>query len=165
MLEFLFMGLRRQQCPHRLPQKFLLSCQNGCLSETTTSQDCRNVNKIGGDKPTISFLLYILFPLYICTVCKISLNFNYRVFQLDMLHFKRLLGHQKCTFKSWKRYLYIHEIRTFKYFWPEWWNIKWNSAIIQDWGCGGQGCYFQPNPRVISQISASHECTDPVFMT
>ena len=24
----------------------------------------------------------------------------YRVFQLDMLHFKRLLGHQKCTFKS-----------------------------------------------------------------
>ena len=22
---------------HRLPQKFLLSCQNGCLSETTTS--------------------------------------------------------------------------------------------------------------------------------
>ena len=24
----------------------------------------------------------------------------YRVFQLDMLHFKRLLGHQKSTFKS-----------------------------------------------------------------
>ena len=59
MLEFLFMGLGRQQCPHRLPQKFLLSCQNGCLSETTTSQDCRNVNKIGGDKPTISYLLYV----------------------------------------------------------------------------------------------------------
>ena len=29
-------------------------------------------------------------------------------------------------------------------------------------GCGGQGCYFQPNPRVISQMSASHECTDTV---
>ena len=52
-----------------------------------------------------------------------------------------------------------------KYFWTEWWNIKWNSAIIQDRGCGGQGCYFQPNPRVISQMSASHECTDTVFMT
>ena len=52
-----------------------------------------------------------------------------------------------------------------KKFWTEWWNFKWNSAIIQDWGCGGQGCYFQPNPRVISQISASHKCTDPVFMT
>ena len=25
---------------------------------------------------------------------------RYRVFQLDMLHFKRLLGHQKSTFKS-----------------------------------------------------------------
>ena len=52
-----------------------------------------------------------------------------------------------------------------KYLWTEWWNFKWNSAIIQDWGCGGQRYYFQPNPRVISQISASHECTDPVFMT
>ena len=49
--------------------------------------------------------------------------------------------------------------------WTEWFNFKWNSAIIQEWGCGGQGCYFQPNPRVISQISASHKCTDPVFMT
>ena len=29
----------------------------------------------------------------------------------------------------------------------------------------GQGCYFQPNPSVISQMSASHECTDTVFMT
>jgi hypothetical protein len=32
-------------------------------------------------------------------------------------------------------------------------------------GCGGHGCYFQPNLRVISQISASQECTDSVFMT
>ena len=38
-------------------------------------------------------------------------------------------------------------------------------AIIQDWGCGVQGCYFQPNPRVISQIFASPECTDSVCMT
>ena len=52
-----------------------------------------------------------------------------------------------------------------KKFWTEWWNFKWNSAIIQNWGCGGRGCYFQPNPRVIGQISASHECTDLVFMT
>ena len=52
-----------------------------------------------------------------------------------------------------------------KKFWTEWWNFKWNSAIIRNWGCGGQGCYFQPNPRVISQISASHKCTDSVFMT
>ena len=33
------------------------------------------------------------------------------------------------------------------------------------WCRGGHGCYFQPNPRVISQMSASHECTDTVFMT
>jgi hypothetical protein len=32
-------------------------------------------------------------------------------------------------------------------------------------GRGGHGCYFQPNLRVISQISASQECTDSVFMT
>ena len=38
-------------------------------------------------------------------------------------------------------------------------------ALFQDWGCGGQGCYFQPNPSVISQMSASHECTDTVFIT
>ena len=38
-------------------------------------------------------------------------------------------------------------------------------APIQDWGCGGQGCYFQPNPSVISQMSISHERTDTVFMT
>ena len=38
-------------------------------------------------------------------------------------------------------------------------------ALFQDWGCGGQGCYFQPNPSVISQMSAPHECTDTVFMT
>ena len=24
----------------------------------------------------------------------------------------------------------------------EWWNFKWNSAIIQNQGCGGQGFYF-----------------------
>jgi hypothetical protein len=37
-------------------------------------------------------------------------------------------------------------------------------ALFQDWGCGGQGCYFQPNQSVISQMSASHECTDTVVM-
>ena len=37
-------------------------------------------------------------------------------------------------------------------------------ALFQDWGCGGQGCYFQPNPSVISQMSASNEFTDTVFM-
>ena len=30
----------------------------------------------------------------------LQVNCYYRVFQLDMLHFKRLLGHQKSTFKS-----------------------------------------------------------------
>ena len=52
-----------------------------------------------------------------------------------------------------------------KYFWTEWWNFKWNSAIIQVWGCGGGGCYFQSNQRVISQMSASHKCTDFIFVT
>ena len=37
----------------------------------------------------------------------------YRVFQLDLPQIKRLLGHQKCTFKSQKWYLYIHEMRNF----------------------------------------------------
>jgi hypothetical protein len=31
-------------------------------------------------------------------------------------------------------------------------------------GCGGHGCYFQPNSSVISQNSASHECTDTICM-
>ena len=58
--------------------------------------------------------------------------------------------------KNWK-YLYIMYIQTLFciYFF----------ALIQDWGCGGQGCYFQPNPSVISQMSASHECTDMFFVT
>ena len=30
----------------------------------------------------------------------------------------------------------------------------WNFAISQNWGCGGQGCYFWPNPRVLSKKSA-----------
>ena len=42
---------------------------------------------------------------------------------------------------------------------------KWNPAIIQNWGCGGQGSYFQPKTSVISQISAPHECANIVFMT
>ena len=32
-------------------------------------------------------------------------------------------------------------------------------------GCGGHRDYFQSNPRVISQMSTSHKCTDIVFMT
>ena len=52
-----------------------------------------------------------------------------------------------------------------KYFWTEWWNFKINSAIIQDWCCGGQGCYFQPNPGVISQMSAPQEYTDTLIIT
>ena len=40
-------------------------------------------------------------------------QFIYRVFQLDLPQMKCLLGHQKCTFKSWKWYLYIHEMRNF----------------------------------------------------
>ena len=56
-------------------------------------------------------------------------------------------------------------------FWPN--EIKINKnplfygflALFEVWGCGGQGCYFQPNPSAISQNSASHECTDTVFMT
>ena len=37
----------------------------------------------------------------------------YRVFKLDLHQTKRLLGHQKCTFKSLKWYLHIHETRNF----------------------------------------------------
>ena len=38
-------------------------------------------------------------------------------------------------------------------------------ALFEVWGCGGQECYFQPNPSVISQNSTSHESTDTIFMT
>ena len=37
----------------------------------------------------------------------------YRVFRIEMHEIKHLLGHQKFTFKSQKRYLYIHEMWTF----------------------------------------------------
>ena len=38
-------------------------------------------------------------------------------------------------------------------------------SAFQVWGCEGQGCYFQPNPSIISQMSASYECTDMFLMT
>ena len=38
-------------------------------------------------------------------------NSFYRVFQLDLPQMKHLLSHQKCTIKSQKWYLYIHEMR------------------------------------------------------
>ena len=44
-------------------------------------------------------------------------------------------------------------------------HILWIFGTLSVGGCGGHGCYFQPNPRVISQNSASHECTDTGFMT
>ena len=38
--------------------------------------------------------------LFVCPLCPwLRCLYSYRVFQLDMLHFKRLLGHQKSTFK------------------------------------------------------------------
>ena len=37
----------------------------------------------------------------------------------------------------------------------KWWNHKWNSSLLHNWGCGGQGFYFKPNPRVISQMLSS----------
>ena len=44
-------------------------------------------------------------------------------------------------------------------------SILWILHTVSVGGCWGHGCYFQPNPRVISQISTTHECTDFVFMT
>ena len=38
--------------------------------------------------------------------------------------------------------------------------ILWIFGTFSVGGCGGHACYFQPNPRVIGQNSASHECTD-----
>ena len=43
--------------------------------------------------------------------------------------------------------------------------ILWIFGTLSTGGCGGHGCYFQPNPRVISQMSTSHKCADTVFMT
>ena len=46
-----------------------------------------------------------------------------------------------------------------KYFWIEWWNFKWNSAIIQDWG---SHCAFSSN-LFHGQITqkAIHQLRDP----
>jgi hypothetical protein len=50
-------------------------------------------------------------------------------------------------------------------------NVEWINknplfygffATLAVGGCGGHGCYFQPNP---SQMSASRECTDTVLIT
>jgi hypothetical protein len=43
--------------------------------------------------------------------------------------------------------------------------ILWIFGTHSTGGCGGHGCYFQLNPRVISQMSASHKCTNIIFMT
>ena len=43
--------------------------------------------------------------------------------------------------------------------------ILWIFGTLSVGGCGGHGCYFQPNPCVIKQISASNKCTDIIFMT
>jgi hypothetical protein len=43
--------------------------------------------------------------------------------------------------------------------------ILWIFGTLSVGGCGGHGCYFQPNSMVISQISAPHKYTDIVFMT
>ena len=43
--------------------------------------------------------------------------------------------------------------------------ILWILGTLSAGGCGGHWYNFQPNPRVINQISASHEFTDPIFVT
>ena len=70
---------------------------------------------------------------------------QYRVFKRKTWCFEHLLGHQNCTYKSLKRYLYIQEMRKFD-LWsldlvennipvlhslsPErWQNFTWNSII------------------------------------
>ena len=42
-------------------------------------------------------------------------------------------------------------------------SISWGFgvlAILQNWGCGGQECYFEPNPKVKSQMSIANEHTN-----
>jgi hypothetical protein len=77
---------------------------------------------------------------------ELGLQYTCRVFKLDLPQNKHLLGHQKCTYKSKNRNLYIHEMRNFD-LWPldfvennipvlyslspEWWqNFTWNSIIL-----------------------------------
>ena len=33
----------------------------------------------------------------------------------------------------------------------------WNIELSQNWGCGGQGCHFEPNQRVISQMPLTQD--------
>ena len=73
-------------------------------------------------------------------------QWTYRVFERKTWCFELLLGHQKCTFKSYNWDLYISEMRKFD-LWPldlvennihvlhslrpEWWqNFTWNSIIL-----------------------------------
>ena len=65
----------------------------------------------------IFFIATASFSLGIATSIKVKCDFIYRVFQLDLPQNNHLLGHQKCTFKSKKQNLYIHEMRNFD-FWP-----------------------------------------------
>ena len=41
--------------------------------------------------------------------------------------------------------------------------IFWNFGTLSAGGCGGHGCYFRPNPRVISQNSAFYNCTGTIL--
>ena len=41
--------------------------------------------------------------------------------------------------------------------------ILWIFGTLSAGGCGGHGCYFRPNPRVISQNSAFYNCTGTIL--
>ena len=82
--------------------------QNCVASVTNKDRKIELLKFIYSEKATNFCKISTLDLSYVVTVkstVEISQNFvvfsdEYRVFQLDMLHFKRLLGHQKSTFKS-----------------------------------------------------------------
>ena len=59
------------------------------VSRTRGALKCKALNELFHPSKKLKEVITLYF-----------LHYYYRVFQLDMLHFKRLLGHQKSTFKS-----------------------------------------------------------------
>ena len=97
------------------------------------------------------------------TVCKVHIVFDFLtplrlscpLRSLRPLIFLKLLRALKSINQGLKSAYFV--VLKNNFFWIEWWNFKWNPAILQSWGCGGQGCSFWPNPRVISQMSIVNE--------
>ena len=68
---------------------------------------------------------------------------------LRPLRFSEPLTHLK-SISWWLKWPHFHVLK--KEFFDSMMKYQVNSALLQNWGCGGQGYYLKPNQRVISQM-------------